>query len=153
MFKKQRFAFLAIGGLGLLAAIAPGLAATIGVPTGGDAPAAGQGVVAVQGFEVTDIDWTVDDDTANVVEVRFFIVRDAGEDVQANGMVTNAEVRVRLLNDPDAEDAANRGAAWVGCTVSSGEAECNTSGGAATMAAADLVSVDIIAFDTTGGPS
>ncbi len=29
MRKNQRFAFLAIGGLGLLAAIAPGLAATI----------------------------------------------------------------------------------------------------------------------------
>lgn len=151
MFKKQRFAFLAIGGLGLLAAIAPGLAATLNVPDAGSVPAAGQGVVAVQGFNVTNIDWTVDDGTANVVEVRFDIARsaDGAADVEANSTARNAQVRVRLL-----DDAANKtGAAWVDCVVIDGEAACDTSAVGDTMAAADLESVDIIAFDTTEPPS
>jgi hypothetical protein len=147
MRKKQRLAFLAIGGLGLLAAIAPGLAATLTVPQGGDVPAAGQGAVEVQGFEVTAIDWTVDDATANVTEVRFTIVRKAAgaAAVNATDADRNARVRVRLLSAPGV------GANWVDCSVTGtgGSAVCDTSGDDDTMAASSLVSVDVIAFDST----
>jgi hypothetical protein len=146
--KKQRLAFLAIGGLGLLAAIAPGLAATLTVPQGGGVPAAGQGAVEVQGFEVTAIDWTVADATATVTEVRFTIVRKAtgAAAVNAPGATEadrNARVRVRLLSAPGV------GANWVDCSVTTGAAVCDTSKVGDTMTASSLVSVDVIAFDTT----
>ena len=159
MRKNHRFAFLAIGGLGLLAAVAPGLAATLTVPTSANVPAAGQGVVTVQGFTVTDIQWTVDNDTEKITVVRFNIRRtasnapvvDAADDEDSG----NAVVRVRL----------EKGAtvmAWKSCSTSGGDqlndtpaaAVCvlaaNQSPAASAdgeMLAADLEQVNIIAFD------
>ena len=150
MLKRQRFTFLAIGGLGLMAAIGPGLAANLTVPTAATVPAAGQGTVTVQGFTVTAIDWTVDDATTNVEEVRFTIERSeagaaavtAAED-EASG---NAIVRVRLQADPIGTPQS-----FVSCTVTSspsaGSAVCDTSAPTATMTASDLATVNIIAFD------
>jgi hypothetical protein len=162
MRKNQRFAFLAIGGLGLLAAIAPGLAATLTVPEDATAPAAGQGVVSVQGFEVTDISWTINDDTERVEVVTFTIVREDEDadavDAAADGSSAggaNAVVRIRLEADGSVAD-------WQGCAVSSGQATCSLAAGTsaatdasatvpgidgARMYAASLEKVNIIAFD------
>jgi len=143
--KRRRLAFLAIGGLGLLAAIAPGLAAGIAVPTGSNVPAAGQGTVAVQGFIVTGIDWTISGD-GDVTEVTFTITR---EDSDAGAVVTgpggNAVVRIRLESDDEPD------AGWVDCDVTgtAGAADCDTSASGDTMPAEDLDRVNIIAFDST----
>ena len=150
MSKKYRNLGLAVGALALLAAVAPGLAAGITVPTGGDAPAAGQGKVVVEGFEVTNIDWKVDDGTADVTEVRFTISRSAAGaatvSAVADGNTGNAVVRVRLEKDDTTF------ADWQGCAVTDGAAVCALALGAgqskgAQMAAADLGKVNIIAFD------
>jgi len=147
MRKRQRLAFLAIGGLGLFAAIAPGLTAGIDVPADGAVPAAGQGEVVVQGFVVTDIEWEIDG-AGDVVEVNFTIVRSAngaGAVVAAEDERSgNAVVRVRLEGAEGASPAA-----WVSCDVTgtAGTATCDTKGAGDTMAAADLGQVNIIAFD------
>jgi hypothetical protein len=153
MRKRQRFAFLAIGGLGLLAAIAPGLAAGIQTPSSMSSPAAGQGVVEVQGFEVDEINWVIDEDTERVTTVTFKIERESGGAVTAGKDTgNNAVVRVRLESGSDA-------AAWQDCVVDAGDAECTlaTSDTAATAApgihgaqmfAASLDQVNIIAFDS-----
>ena len=155
MRKRQRFAFLAIGGLGLLAAVAPGLAANITTPTGAAVPAAGQGSVTVQGFDVTAIDWTISDgDTGsridgNVDQVTFTITRAASDSAavtaEANEGGGNAVVRIRL----ETTKADKSDTAWVSCDVSSspsdGSAVCDTSDEA--MLAEDLDRVNIIAFD------
>jgi hypothetical protein len=161
MRKKQRFAFLAIGGLGLLAAIAPGLAATLTVPGGGSAPAAGQGVVIVQGFTVTNINWVINDTTERVETVTFTIARNANEALAvtaaADAASGNAVVRVRLESAPGTADAA-----WQNCVVTAGSATCTLAAAAtaatdasaaapgvdgARMYAASLDRVNIIAFD------
>ena len=142
--KRRRLAFLAIGGLGLLAAIAPGLAAGIAVPTGSNVPAAGQGTVAVQGFIVTGIDWTISGD-GDVTKVTFTITR---EDSDAGAVETgpgeNAVVRIRL-------ESTGADAGWVDCVVTgtAGAAVCDTSASGDTMPAEDLDRVNIIAFDST----
>jgi len=154
MRKNQRFAFLAIGGLGLLAAIAPGLAAGIAVPGGGAVPAAGQGAVTVQGFVVTDIDWTVDDDSAKVTSVRFDIKRDASGALAVESAVGeaagNAVVRVRLEKD------ASTTTTWTSCAATGGtdggapaRATCTLVNEDQQMLASDLTTVNIIAFDLT----
>jgi len=153
MRKRQRFAFLAIGGLGLLAAVAPGLAANINTPTGAAVPAAGQGTVAVQGFVVTAIDWTVSDGTTgslidgNVDQVTFTIARSepnaAAVTAAANELSGNAVVRIRLELNPVGSTPKD----WVSCAVTTGSATCDTSASGATMAASDLEVVNIIAFD------
>ena len=149
MRKNHRFAFLAIGGLGLLAAVAPGLAATLTVPGDGStrAPAAGQGLVTVQGFTVAEIEWVVDPTTERVTDVNFDILRDSGGSVDD----ANAVVRVRL-------EASSENAAWQECSVTAGAVICEleTSGTAssispgihgAQMFASALERVNIIAFD------
>lgn len=147
MRKRQRLAFLAIGGLGLLAAIAPGLAATLTVPTGTGVPAAGQAAVEVQGFTVTAIDWTVDSATSEVDEVSFTITRSQAGAAAVNAVVAetsgDAIVRVRLEEDPVGGSPKD----WVSCAVTAGAATCNTSASGATMVAGDLDKVNIIAFD------
>jgi hypothetical protein len=143
--KRQRFAFLAIGGLGLLAAIAPGLAAGIAPPE--DRPAAGQGTVLIEGFSVSNIDWEIDDD-GNIIEVSFEIERTG-----ARSGVTSAEeedsgnavVRVRL------EAESGTPPEWVSCEKVNVDARavCDTEAEADTMLASDLATVNIIAFDRT----
>jgi len=144
MRKHQRFAFLSIGGLALFAAIAPGLTADIAVPPAAETPAAGQGVVTVQGFGVADVDWDVDD-LGDVNTVRFTIVRakDGAADVEAaaDGESGNAIVRVRL----EGTDGTLK--EFVFCEVVENAAECDTSPSIARMAALDLGQVNIIAFD------
>ena len=146
MRKRQRLAFFAIAGLGLLAAIAPGLAANIGVPTGTSVPAAGQASVAVQGFTVTAIDWTVDSTTTEVDQVSFTITRSeagaAAVNAAADESSGDAIVRVRLEEVPVGSPKT-----WVSCAVTAGAATCDTSGSGATMFAGDLDNVNIIAFD------
>lgn len=149
MRKRQRLTFLAVGAIGLAAAIGPGLAATLTVPTDATVPAAGQGTVTVQGFEVEAIDWTVDDAT-NVTEVRFTIARSAADaaavTAAADESSGNAIVRVRLEADPIGTPQS-----FVSCTVTSspsaGSAVCDTSEPTETMTASDLATVNIIAFD------
>jgi hypothetical protein len=143
MRKNQRFAFLAIGGLGLLAAIAPGLAAGLQVNTpASGVPAAGQGAIAVQGFVVENINWTVED-AGTVAEVTFDIYR--GEECDTDGLncasssVADANATVRAsLND----GVSN----WVTCAVTAGAAECNTA--TLNIDANDLVEVEVLAFDS-----
>ena len=150
MRKNQRFAFLAIGGLGLLAAIAPGLAAGISVNTpSSGTPAAGQGAIAVQGFVVEDINWTVSD-AGKVTQVTFDIFRTGDCTVNAGPPVTydcdgatssvldaNATVRVSLKTS-----TSN----WSPCTVvTAGKSECGTG---ATIDANDLTEVEVLAFDS-----
>ena len=155
MRKNQRFAFLAIGGLGLLAAIAPGLAAGIQTPSEANAPAAGQGEVVVQGFEVTDINWVIDGETERVIEITFNIVRKvsgAAAVVAGTGTADdNATVRVRL------ESVDDGNAAWEDCEVvaAQGDATCDLEAGSggpeisgAQMLASSLDRVNIIAFDS-----
>lgn len=146
MRKRQRLAFFAIAGLGLLAAIAPGLAANIGVPTGTSVPAAGQGSVDVQGFTVTAIDWTVDSATTEVHQVSFTIARSESGAAPVNAADDegsgDAIVRVRLDADPLGTPKD-----WVSCAVTAGAATCDTSASGATMDAGDLDQVNIIAFD------
>jgi hypothetical protein len=142
MSKAYRNLGLAVGALALLAAVAPGLAAGITVPKDGGAPAAGQGTVVLQGFTVSDIDWTVNDDE-NVTDVGFTIIRSAAGAavVTAAALETsgNAVVRVRLEGTTD-ED-------WVSCDVALGVATCDIESAGAMMSASDLERVNIIAFD------
>lgn len=149
MRKRQRLTFLAVGAIGLAAAIGPGLAATLTVPTAATVPAAGQGTVTVQGFKVEAIDWTVDDVTSNVTEVRFTIARsaaDAAAVTTAADESGNAIVRVRLEADPIGTPQS-----FVSCTVTSspsaGSAVCDTSEPTETMTVSELATVNIIAFD------
>ena len=148
MFKKQRFAFLAIGGLGLLAAIAPGLAATLNVPDA-DGIAAGQGAVPVESFTISDIDWEIDND-GFVTVVSFDIVRDivGREDViaAADESTGNAVVRVRLETD-----SVGTTGSWVSCSVPSGgnRATCATSTSTPKVEASALDEVNFVAFDRT----
>jgi hypothetical protein len=146
MRKKQRLAFLAIGGLGLLAAIAPGLAATLTVPT--DVPAAGQGAIAVEGFTVSDIDWTVDG-AGVVTQVQFDIVRKGARTnviAVATENAGDAIVRVRLETGTTATYGS-----WVACSVpeTSNRATCDTSTSTPTVTATALEKVNFIAFDRT----
>jgi hypothetical protein len=157
MRKNQRFAFLAIGGLGLLAAIAPGLAAGIAVPT--TVPAAGQGAVEIKGFTVSNIDWGVDAD-GFVTQVTFRIVRDVtGQNAvssASNEGDGNAVVRSRLevgtgTGDSFAVSVADS-SAWISCETTAvstthGDAECDFPTGAGGVTASDLNRVNIIAFD------
>jgi len=147
MQRRQRLTFLAIGGLGLLAAIGPGLAANLTVPTAATVPAAGQGTVTVQGFIVTDIAWTVDSTTTNVEAVRFTITRSADGATAVTAVAAestgNAVVRVRLEKDPIGASPQ----AFVSCAVTAGAAVCDTSAAGATLTASELGKVNIIAFD------
>jgi hypothetical protein len=144
MSKKYRNLGLAVGALALFAAVAPGLAAGIDVPKDGQAPAAGQGAVTVQGFEVTNIDWTVDDSDSKVTEVSFTISRSAtgaatvSASADGDGVSDNAVVRVRLEGTTNAE--------WAGCDVTNDAATC-TLPSDAQMLASDLEEVNIIAYD------
>lgn len=144
MRKSQRFAFLAIGGLGLIAAIAPGLAAGLSVtPASSGTPAAGQGEIAVQGFEVQNINWTVTD-AGKVTEVTFNIFRDADTSPASSVLATNATVRVRL------NDGTNT--TWNECglptTGTTGLATCNTTLEGVDVPANDLNQVEVLAFDS-----
>jgi hypothetical protein len=148
MSKTYRNLGLAVGALALLAAVAPGLAAGITVPTDGGAPAAGQGTVVLQGFTVTNIDWKVNDDE-DVTDVGFTIIRSAAgaEVVTAAASETegNAVVRVRLEGTTD-EVTTNKD--WVSCKVENlGLATCDIEDAGAMMSASDLERVNIIAFD------
>lgn len=146
MRKRQRFTFLAIGAIGLAAAIGPGLAATLTVPLAGTVPAAGQGTVEVQGFIVSAIDWVVSSDDNNVDRVSFTIVRSESDAAAVNAVFLeddgDAVVRVRLEEEPIGTPKA-----FVSCIVTSGSAVCDTSATAATMTASTLAKVNIIAFD------
>ncbi len=149
MRKQQRFAFLAIGGLGLIAAIAPGLAAGLQVntPTSGS-PAAGQGSIDVQGFVVEAINWSVEDD-GEVAEVTFDIFRTG--DCTSSG---SGDDLVYTCTEPSTVDDANAtvrvslttsgGPTWFACDVAAGEAECSTSGIQANV----LTNVEVLAFDS-----
>jgi hypothetical protein len=140
MRKNQRFAFLAIGGLGLLAAIAPGLAATISTPPAQSAPAAGQGDVAVLGYSVTDITWTFDSGGTDVETVSFAIQRGTGD---VTVTTSNTTVRARL-------ESATEETAWFDCVVAAlGDAATCTFPSNDTMDASDVEKVNIIAFDST----
>jgi len=149
MRKRQRFAFLAIGGLGLLAAVAPGLAAGIQTPSAANAPAAGQGSVAVQGFVVEDINWSLSNDGA-VTEVTFKVFR--ATDCIASGDPVTYDCD-GASSTVDSENATVRaslttvdGQKWEPCTVTAGEATCEPSG---TIEANKLTEVEILAFDST----
>lgn len=160
MRKRQRFTFLAIGAIGLAAAIGPGLAAGIAVPS--TAPAAGQGAVDVEGFLVCEIDWTVSDaDPAKVTAVEFTIERetdadrpatDCGDatstvDSVADGTSLDAVVRVQLRTST----SPTGDAAWQGCVTTAGAAVCTLATGAqlpvSGSAGTALDSINIIAFD------
>ena len=140
MRKRQRFAFLAIGGLGLLAAIAPGLAAGLNIDDSAGTPAAGQGRVTVQGFEVANILWDVSDE-GKVTEVTFDIERD-GDGGTSTVDDANATVRVSLNTDSGGDTVYS----WTDCSVTTGEAVCTRTG--TEIDANDLTEVEIIAFDS-----
>ena len=145
MRKNHRFAFLVIGGLGLLAAVAPGLAAGLIVqPAASGTPAAGQGEILVQGFEVQDINWSVTDE-GRVVAVTFTIFRQDDEQPLSSVQASNATVRVRL------NDGTND--KWNECSLpasgtTTGSATCNTTLDSVDVDANDLVKVEILAFDS-----
>ena len=142
--KQKRFAFLVIGGLGLLAAIAPGLAATISTPQDATArPAAGQGTVEVETFEVTDINWDFFTNSTVVEEVTFTIVRKNGVEV------TSADATVRIRLEDDAEDPVNV-TDWITCAIPTADsAECTFLSEGDSLSAEDIGSVNIVAFDST----
>jgi len=140
MRKSQRFAFLAIGGLGLLAAIAPGLAAGVRTPEAQSAPAAGQGEVAVLGYEVSNIAWTFVTTSTDVETISFDIVRGDG-----STKVTSSNTTVRARLEKTSVTATETD--WVDCLVAvDDEATCTFAPGN-TMDAADVENVNIVAFD------
>jgi hypothetical protein len=153
MRNRVRSAMMAVAAVGVVAAVAPGLAAGIAVPT--TSPAAGQGVAEVQGFEVCNIEWTVSNaDEAMVTEIRFKIEREkdgtgtCGTNTSTVGSVAaensgNAIVRVQLR----AVSAANDGT-FASCNTTTGSAVCPLTGGQ-SIKAEDLKDVNIIAFDRT----
>ena len=141
MLKRQRFTFLAIGGLGLMAAVGPGLAATIATPEGQAVPAAGQGDVQVLGYTVSDIAWTFVSNSTDVDEVSFTIKRGNGDTPVTS---TNTTVRARLENrTPDPAETTE----WQDCTVDAvgDAATCSFTGD--TMAADAVEFVNVVAFD------
>lgn len=144
MRRNHRFAFLAIGGLGLLAAVAPGLAAGIAIPdAAGDRPAAGQGAVDVQGFVVENINWVVSsvDPVGRVDTVTFDIYRSVDCDPTcSSSSVEGANATVRVLLNDDSNTT------WVDCSVAEGLATCGTT--VPAIEANDLVKVEILAFDS-----
>ena len=140
MRKRQRFAFLAIGGLGLLAAIAPGLAANINTPEGAAVPAAGQGAVAVLGYEVSNITWTFVTNSTDVEEISFDIERGDGSTKVTS---TNTTVRARL----EKTSATATETDWVDCVVVADDEATCTFASNNTMDAADVENVNIVAFD------
>lgn len=153
MRNRTRSAMMAVAALGLVAAVAPGLAATIVTPTAANVPAAGQGVAEVQGFEVCDIAWTVSSaDDAMVTEIRFTIERAedgllaCGSNTSTVGSVVaeddgNAIVRVQLR----AVDGQTDGT-FASCLTTTGAASCALTGGQ-SIKAENLQDVNIIAFD------
>lgn len=161
MRKRQRLAFFAIAGLGLLAAIAPGLAAGIAVPS--TTPAAGQGAVLVEGFTVTDIDWAINDD-GYVTSVTFDIARDTAVTARqpvvaaADELSGDAVVRARLEVGSGSPFVSTKTSQWNSCVVTVaganafGDATCTFPGAAGTapaigITASELSRVNIIAFD------
>lgn len=143
MRRNHRFAFLAIGGLGLLAAVAPGLAAGINVPqTASDRPAAGQGAVAVETFEVSEINWSFFDQSTVVKEVTFTIER-------LNGVtVTSDDATVRIRLEDDVESPADT-TAWLDCAIPSDDfARCTFPSEEASMSADEIGGVNVVAFDS-----
>lgn len=153
MRKRQRLAFFAIGGLGLLAAIAPGLAAGINVNTpSSGTPAAGQGAVAVQGFVVEEINWTVSD-AGVVTEVTFDIFR-TGDcsvvDPNATPLTYNCSSATSTVLDANATVRVSLKTStsnWASCAVATaGASVCNTT--SAAIAANDLTEVEVLAFDS-----
>lgn len=144
---------MAVAAIGVVAAVARGLAASIAVPENSAAPAAGQGVATVQGFEVCNIEWTVSSaDEAMITELRFKIERQndgtngCGSNTSSvNSVVAenagDAVVRVQLR----AVDSNNDGS-FASCVTSSGAATCALTG-SQSIKAEDLKDVNIIAFD------
>ena len=148
MRKNHRFAFLVIGGLGLLAAVAPGLAAGISIPqNAADRPAAGTGLVEVQGFDAQDINWTIAND-GRVTEVTFRIFRKSDTKPESSMNQGNATVRI-LLNEGA---GAGKNATWNTCTLpadgTSGLATCVTTADGVDVKANSLQKVEILAFDS-----
>lgn len=153
MRNRARSALMAVAALGVVAAVAPGLAAGIAVPQQGSAPAAGQGVATVQGFEVCNIEWTVSSaDAAMITELRFKIERQndganpCGSNTSSVSSVVaetsgNAVVRVQLR----AVDGETDGT-FASCVTTTGAATCALTGGQ-SIKAEDLKDVNIIAFD------
>jgi len=143
MRKNQRYAFLAIGGLGLLAAIAPGLAANLGTPeSAADRPAAGQGAVEVETFEVSTINWDFFADSTVVETVTFTIARKNGVTVTS----ADATVRVRLEDDNAAPSDVSD---WITCAIpADNSASCTFATQGASLSAEIIGSVNIVAFDS-----
>jgi hypothetical protein len=155
MFRKQRMALASVAAVGVLAVVAPGLTAGINLPENAAAPAAGQGVAVLQGFDVENINWDISAD-GDITEVSFNIVRDgpgaALVTAAADENSGNAIVRVRLEGDNGATPAA-----WASCDVvddanatpPTSEATCTLSATAPSqqMKAETLGQVNIIAFD------
>jgi hypothetical protein len=159
MRRRQRFAFLAIGGLGLLAAVAPGLAATLALPA--TVPAAGQGAVEVKGFTVSDIDWSINDD-GFITSVTFKVVRDVSLQAAVSSAVDeksgNAVVRSRLEVGSGSPFVISKSSAWISCATTAGTTDgaavCTFPGVAGTaptlgITASELSRVNVIAFDRT----
>jgi len=160
MRRRQRFAFLAIGGLGLLAAVAPGLAATLALPA--TVPAAGQGAVEVKGFTVSDIDWSINDD-GFITSVTFKVVRDVSGQAAVSSALDeksgNAVVRSRLEVGSGSPFVISKSSAWISCVTTAvptthGAAVCTFPGVAGTaptlgITASELSRVNVIAFDRT----
>jgi len=158
--KRQRLAFFAIGGLGLLAAIGPGLAATLALPT--TVPAAGQGAVEVKGFTVSDIDWSINGD-GFITSVTFKIVRDVSGQAAVSSALGegagNAVVRSRLEVGSGSPFVVSKSSAWISCVTTAvetthGAAVCTFPGDAGSGAdlgitASELSRVNVIAFDRT----
>ena len=149
MRKRQRFAFLAIGGLGLLAAVAPGLAAGIQTPSAADAPAAGQGSVAVQGFVVEDINWSLSN-AGKVTEVTFQVFRATDCSASGDPVTYDCDAASSTVDSANATVRASltttAGQAWDDCTVTTGAAQCTRND---AIDANDLNEVEILAFDST----
>lgn len=153
MRNRARSALMAVAAVGVVAAVAPGLAAGIAVPQQSSAPAAGQGVATVQGFEVCNIEWTVSSaDAAMITELRFKIERQNDGDAACGSNTSsvssvvaensgNAVVRVQLRAVQDATDGT-----FASCVTTAGAATCALSG-TQSIKAEDLKDVNIIAFD------
>ncbi len=111
-----------------------------------DDQSAGQGVAAVSGYTVTDVEYVTDIDGANnntnastVVSVSFSIVRNV---TTLHAAVADANARVFLQLRSDSATDGN----WASCAVTSGAAACTLTG-SQRMVIDDIDDISVVAYD------
>lgn len=138
---NNKTAVVGLGVLGVAGLAGAAFAASITAPDTN----AGQGVETVDGFTVTDVEYSTNVAASNNAEiaevelVEFQIVRDTQTLAVADA---NADVFLQLR---DATGRSN----WVECTVTGGAADCDTSEVSTSSAFTmdDVTGISVVAYD------